>query len=295
MSTKLDSPLGNLGFQRPANEEARLNALSENRQKYYMEWRKGAAAVAEKRKDVDPKTFTNFLDGLLDVQAKDQQILEKKYAEAKQKNIAVSARGFHKESEHRVNSYISKYWNDKVKSPNEKQAFNELMNEVRGESIFSAAFKQLYDKDKGGLQLGGIAGLIGGGLLANTLIPGGIFGGGLLSFGVIAGIATAFAGSWLGNKTTGMISNALSGDKKSDSGLETQTPPAPTTPEKEQAASKDIDEDTKRAVYEAQLKRLGVPQEASGTTPPVQPTPTAAPAGQSEKKPAGGATPTGRR
>ncbi|MGE0754987.1 MAG: hypothetical protein AB7L92_07480 [Alphaproteobacteria bacterium] len=149
-------------------------------------------------------------------------------------------------------------------------------------NIFTAIKNQFYDEKKGGVQVGGIIGLIAGGLMANAIIPDGLFGGGL--FRLVAGGAYAMMGAWLGNQATGAISKYLN---KNDATAPARAPAAGSpAAEPERQNTQSMTPDAQEAARQEALEQHGVSggQEASGT--PSQPAPaTSANKGTGQKKP----------
>ncbi len=106
-----------------------------------------------------------------------------------------------------------KWIQDVIKDSNIQgvRAIEQVKREVNP-GMVGGLTQLVYNENKGGLQFGGLIGLVGGGLLG--LMGGGEMGGGWWS--IIATIGGALLGAWIGNKGGDMVSNTFGKDKKAD-------------------------------------------------------------------------------
>lgn len=268
------------GFRRPSNEDAILPALSKKNQKRYMEVSKAAAEVAAEHPELDARVNSEFLHDYLIAAKEDNTIIAGKMKEAEAKGMVLDGRSLQRESNERQNAFLYKFQAEKLPKygPSGKAAFHALGKELQGPSIFSAAANQIYNKNEGGWQLGGILGLLVGGFLANRMIPGGLMGGGL--FGILGALGLGFMGAWLGNKGGDVVSGLF--NKKEEAPAATPAPAAGKAPtverapaEPEPVMSPEAYEDALRKLEERAIieKQRFESQEADGTNP-VSPTPS---------------------
>ncbi len=244
------------------DNEGILSTLSRNKQKNYLQMREHMHTIARERPDIDTNVYTDYLREYLVAAKADQTILEQNAAKFKKDGGSQDPHEVRRESQQRSNEFNAGF-NGKIMSkygPNGMQAMQELGKKMQGPGLFSGAIEQVYNPKKGGLQLGGILGLIAGGLMA-TQLTGGLMTGELMP--ILITIGAGFLGAWLGNKGA----DAISGMFGQQQPPQTQQGPSPaqgTAPQQEQSA--ELTEEAKRAAFEENLKRLGVSQTPDGTS-----------------------------
>lgn len=202
----------------PSNESV-LNTLSNTNRHNYMKLRQSTFEIAKERPDLDTRLYTRYLHDYLDAASKAEKTNKAKIAAAKAKKPDMNwseLREVTKQENNASQEEYGKFLGDFSKTVVPKfgaegqEAWKELHNKMQGSSIIGAAASQIYDKKKGGMQWGGIVGLILGGLMATQLTGGGIMTGELLP--ILATVGTAFLGAWLGNKAADGIGNMLKPD-----------------------------------------------------------------------------------
>jgi hypothetical protein len=143
----------------------------------------------------------------------------------------------HKEWDKEIHARVIK--DNRERNPNDiakadaqvNMAFKAVSQELPTPGLggaVGAVTKSVYDKEKGGIQLGGVAGAFAGFMLASVVTGGQGF------FGIIAGIVMAAAGAYFGNKF-------MSGDEKPTS----LVPPASgagKTKEKEEGKGTELEQ-----------------------------------------------------
>lgn len=203
---------------RPDNENL-VNGLSRTNQSNYMQLKQSMFEIAKERPDLDTRLYTRYLHDYLDAASKAEKTNKAKIADAKAKKPDMNwseLRDVTKQENNASQKEYGRFLGDFSKTvvpqygAEGQEAWKELHNKMQGPSIIGAATSQIYDKKKGGMQWGGIVGLILGGLMATQLTGGGIMTGELLP--ILATVGTAFLGAWLGNKAADGIGNMLKPD-----------------------------------------------------------------------------------
>ncbi|MGE0754986.1 MAG: hypothetical protein AB7L92_07475 [Alphaproteobacteria bacterium] len=268
MSSRTD----HTGFRRPGNE-AILDSLSQTNRAHYLSLRDAAAKAAQEKPGMDTRVYTEFLHDYL-IMAKND---ERQVAADKEKYESIGKmpdmRQIHKDSQDRRDAFLRNFQDNKLPKygANGQEAWKEFGQQIQGPSIFSAAIGQIYDKDQGGIKIGGIAGLLGGLALANALIPGGLMEGGL--FGIIGGIIAAFGGAWLGNQAVGLASGLFGGKSKPEVQKDGPAQSQEKAQGPEQQQQQEISADAMRAAFEEHQRRLGITGGQEASSAPSQPTP----------------------
>ncbi len=253
----------------PANEHLK-NGLSPVNQQHYLRLKQSMFEVAKERPELDTRVFTEYMQDYLNSATARENAVKAKFAAAKAAGVTPDRNELNRENKREQSKFIRGFVDTKLPAfgADGKEAWKALHNKMEGPSIFSAAFGQVYDKSKGGVQWGGIVGLLAGAFMA-TQLTGGLMTGELMP--ILMTVGAGFLGAWLGNKATDGVSNLMASPPETPAPQTEQTlqrEAAPPTQQQQQGPlTPEIKEQAKQAVGD----------DTPSQTPPPAPPPAGSP------------------
>ncbi len=184
-------------FVPPSNENL-IDRLSRGDQMRYLHIRKAAEASATERPDLDHNVYTQFLHDSLIAAAGRNQITQATRQRGAQANVPVDTSALQKGRYKMEHDFLTAFEKNRLPAYGleGRAAWEVLAKKVNGKPIPEKIISNVFDGDRGGIQIGG---LIGGaiGLAVGYKLFGG-FGGGL--FGGIATVLSTIVASWAFNE-----------------------------------------------------------------------------------------------
>ncbi len=217
--------------QRPANENL-VNGLSRVNQHNYMRLKESMFEVAKERPDLDTRVYTEYMQDYLNAATKREAEVKKILAAAKADGYTPNRSELERETAKEHREFMKGFVHNKLPKygAEGKEAWSALHKKMQGPSIFSAAASQIYDKNKGGMQWGGLVGLLVGGFMA-TQLGAGLFNG---LMPALMTIGAAFLGAWLGNKAVDGVSNLVTTHSETPENTPARAPEQTQKPEQQQ-------------------------------------------------------------
>jgi hypothetical protein len=137
-----------------------------------------------------------------------------------------------------VNHFIANFHPQNIANADleTQKAWATYTKKVRGPNLVEGVVSQFYNSEKGGLQIGGLIGVILGGIAGYKLL--GASGGGI--FGIGAAIVATLMGAWLGNKGADLIGGYMRKDKSPSPAPGPEVTPAVGRDGQEQASAQEF-------------------------------------------------------